>query len=77
MQSIIGKYVKYIFAVFIAILLFASGAVTDLGQLAGYALSPEKAIARAVELINETPKEVVIEAVKSQAEIPKDTPAKE
>lgn len=65
MQSIIGKFAKYILAVFIAILLFASGAVTDYGQLVAYAIAPEKALARAVELINATPKAEIVEAVKA------------
>lgn len=63
MKELITKYMKYILGVIIAILLVASGSVTDYGQAIGYAIAPDKAIARAVELINSTPKVEVIEAV--------------
>ncbi len=54
-QSIVARFGKYLIAVVVAVVLFVSGAVTDAGEAVQLALSPEKAIQQAAELINQTP----------------------
>lgn len=59
----IKSFGKYILSVVVAILLFLSGAVTDIGQLAQVVIDPSKAIAQAAVLINDTPKTEIVKAV--------------
>lgn len=66
MKDFAVKFGKYVLAVVIAVILFVSGSVTDIGQLLGYAIDPQKAVARAVEIVNTTPKDELIEAVKEE-----------
>lgn len=70
MKDLTLKFGKYALGAFAALLLFISGAVTDLGQLAALAIDPTKAVTQAVVLLNETPKEVIVEAVKSEGKPP-------
>lgn len=70
LKSIIGNFKGIIFAVFVALLSFLSGATTDIGQALQIALDPQKALTQAAVLINETPKEEIVEAVKENAEDP-------
>lgn len=70
MKDIVKRFGKYALGAFAATLLFLSGAVTDFGQLAALAIDPTKAVTQAVILLNETPKEVIVEAVKAEGESP-------
>lgn len=70
MENIVKKFGKYALALFACVLLFVSGAVTDFGQLTALALDPTKAVTQAVVLLNETPKEVIVQSVKAEGESP-------
>ncbi len=62
----IARFAPYFLSVFIAILGFFSGATTDIGESLQIALDKDKALAQAVEILNETPKAEIVEAVKEQ-----------
>jgi len=61
MQTFLKSFGKYILMALVAALSFLSGSVTDIGQATQIALDKDKAIAQAVEIIQETPKAAVIE----------------
>jgi len=54
-QAVVSRFSPYIISVVIAVVSFLSGAVTDIGQAVQLAITPEKAVVQAAELINETP----------------------
>ena len=70
MKNIVKRFGKYALGAFAALLLFLSGAVTDLGQLAALAIDPTKAVTQAVILLDQTPKEVIDQSVKAEGESP-------
>jgi predicted anti-sigma-YlaC factor YlaD len=65
MTNIVGQFGKYILMVIIALLSFFGGSVTDIGQAFQIAINKDKAIAQAVEIINETPPAEIKDAVKA------------
>ncbi len=69
-KAILGKFKGPVFAVFVALLSFLSGATTDIGQALQIALDPQKALAQSALLINETPKTDIVEAVKVEVDDP-------
>ena len=65
LNEVIGKGIGgIILRIVIAILLLFTGSSTDVGDAIAVAIDKERAIAAAVELINETPKAEIVEAVK-------------
>lgn len=68
MQSFFQKFGKYFLMVVVAALSFASGSTTDIGQALQIALDKEAALAQAAAIINETPKQEIVDAVKSETE---------
>lgn len=56
----------FVARVVIALLALYTGSATDVGDAVGQALDKERSIAAAVELINETPKSEIIQAVNEQ-----------
>lgn len=67
-KQIIGSFGKYILMGIIALLSFGSGSVTDLGQAFQIAFDKDKALAQAAVIINETPKEEIVQAVQNKGE---------
>jgi len=68
MSKFLANFGKYILMALIAILSFASGSVTDTGQALQIALDKDKALAQAAVIINETPKQEIVEAVQNEGE---------
>lgn len=63
MASFLNTFGKYILMVVIAALSFLSGSVTDIGKAVQIAIDKDKAIAQAVQIINETPDEQIKTAI--------------
>lgn len=63
MRSIIKLAAPYILSTVIALLTFFTGAITDVGQAVKVALTPEKAIVQAAEILNDTPQAEVQKAL--------------
>jgi hypothetical protein len=57
---------SFLVRIVIALLAFYTGAATDAGDAFGIAVDKQRSIATAVELINETPREEVAEAVEEE-----------
>lgn len=67
-SKVIGTTVtSFVVRIVIALLALYTGSATDVGDAIGQALDKERSIAAAVELINETPPEVV-KAVEADSE---------
>lgn len=66
MIKIVAQFGKYILMVVIALLSFLGGSVTDVGQAVQIALDKDKALAQAVEIINETPAAEIKKVVEEQ-----------
>lgn len=65
--KIIGtSIISFAVRIVIAAVCLYTGAATDFGDAVGQALDKDRSIAAAVELINETPKDEIIEAVEEQ-----------
>ena len=56
MQDIVLKFGKYFLMVVISALSFLGGSTTDSGQAVQIALDKDKAIAQAIEIIQDTPR---------------------
>lgn len=67
-QSIVSRAGPYIISFVIALVSFLGGAVTDVGQTVQIAITPEKALVQAAELIKDTPSAEVQEVLKEEAE---------
>lgn len=66
LQKIIGSSIEsFAFRIVIGLFSLWVGSATDVGDAVGVALDKDRSIAAAVELINETPPEV-IEAVEAE-----------
>lgn len=64
--TVVGTTVASFFVrIVVALLGLYVGSVTDLGDAVGQALDKERSIAAAVELIKETPRAEILEAVNS------------
>ncbi len=70
MDKIIQKFGRFILGAVIALLGFLGGSVTDIGQLFQIAVDKDKALAQAAIIINETPKEEIIQAVQEEGVSP-------
>jgi hypothetical protein len=69
----IGKLIgtsitSFVVRILIALIALYTGSATDIGDAVGQALDKDRSIAAAVELINETPKAEIVEAVKEETE---------
>jgi hypothetical protein len=59
---------SFVVRILIACIALYTGSATDLGDAVGQALDKDRSIAVAVELINDTPKSEIVEAVKEETE---------
>jgi hypothetical protein len=59
---------SFVVRILIALIALYTGSATDIGDAVGQALDKDRSIAAAVELINETPKAEIREAVEHETE---------
>lgn len=69
-QEVIGKSIGgFALRAVIALIMLLTGASTDIGDAVGIAVNKDRSIAAAVELINDTPRQDIVEAVIAETQV--------
>lgn len=68
MAEIVKKFGIFVLGIVAVVLLYATGTVSDPLVAAQLALNPDKAITQAVEVLTDTPKPEIVEAVKNETD---------
>ena len=70
MKDLALRFGRYFLAAVVLLIGFAGGSVTDFGQAFQIMVDKDKALAQAAVIINDTPKEEIVQAVKDEGESP-------